>query len=156
MSAPVSASPGKKLFKWAYLLVLLILVFTGFGQMPIFKRYYLADIPGLGWTADFYTTHMIHYIGASLLLGLIAYATADFLLSKRRDYSLSGSAYVRMILLAGLVGTGILRVFKNLPDVTFSPDFTLVIDISHLALTVLFLFSALLFMFLKKAWTVNR
>jgi hypothetical protein len=124
--------------------------------MPIFKRYYLADIPGLGWTADFYTTHMIHYLGASFFLGLIAYALADFLLSKKRGFSLTGSAYVRMVLLAGLVGTGILRVFKNLPHVTFSPDFTLFVDISHLALTVLFLFSALLFMFMKKAWTVNR
>ena len=34
---------GKRL----YLLSLFALVFTGFGQLPIFKRYYLADIPGL-------------------------------------------------------------------------------------------------------------
>ena len=156
MSAPVSSSTEKKLFKWAYLLILFILVFTGFGQMPIFKRYYLADIPGLGWTADFYTTHTIHYLGAFLLFGFIAYALTDFILSKRKGISLTGSAYVRIVFLAGLVGTGILRVLKNLPHVTFSPDFTLFIDISHLALTMLFLFSALLFMFMKKAWTVNR
>jgi len=34
---------------WFYLITVIFLVLSGFGQMPIFKRYYIADIPGLGW-----------------------------------------------------------------------------------------------------------
>jgi len=156
MSAPDALSKGKSTLKWFYFLVLFALAFSGFGQMPVFKRYYLADIPLLGWTADFFITHRMHYIGAFLLLGLITYALVDFMLSKRRSVALTGSAYVRIVLLAGLLGTGILRVFKNLPDVSFSPDVTMFIDISHLTLTMLFLLSALLFLIMKRAWTVSR
>ena len=32
-----------------YPFTLILMGVTGFGQMPIFKRYYLADLPGFGW-----------------------------------------------------------------------------------------------------------
>ena len=35
--------------RWFYLISVFFLALSGFGQMPIFKRYYIADIPGLGW-----------------------------------------------------------------------------------------------------------
>ena len=57
-------SGGKKALRWAYILTLFVMVLTGFGQMPIFKRYYISDIPGMGWLAKFYVTHYIHYLGA--------------------------------------------------------------------------------------------
>jgi hypothetical protein len=126
--------------------------FTGFGQMPIFKRYYISDIPGLGWSSDFYFTHTIHYLGAILLLGLIAYAVADYVLSGRKGYTLTASAYVRIFFLSGIVLTGIFRVLKNLPEVVFSPGFTLFIDISHLGFMMGYLFSALLFIALGSRW----
>ena len=47
--------------KYSYVAILSFLTLSGFGQMPIFKRYYIADIPGLGWLAKFYITHYIHY-----------------------------------------------------------------------------------------------
>lgn len=150
------SSTKRPLFKWAYILVLFVLAFTGFGQMPIFKRYYLADIPGLAWTADYFTTHIIHYIGAILLLALLAYVIVDFFLSRRKSLSLTGSAYVRIVLLAGLVGTGLLRAVKNLPHTSFSPDFTFAIDISHLGLTMIFLLLALIFLILKRGWVVVK
>ncbi|MBW2050308.1 MAG: hypothetical protein JRJ09_17530, partial [Deltaproteobacteria bacterium] len=61
---------GKKGIKTLYILTFIVMAFTGFGQMPIFKRYYISDIPGMAWSADFYATHYIHYMGAILLLGL--------------------------------------------------------------------------------------
>ena len=50
-------SGGKKALKWLYILTFTVMAFTGFGQMPIFKRYHVSDIPGMGWSADFYLTH---------------------------------------------------------------------------------------------------
>ena len=144
---------GKKWLKKFYIFLFTLMAFTGFGQMPIFKRYYIADIPGMGWTADFYVTHYIHYIGAIVLLGLVAYCILDYFLTGRREFSLTGSAYVRILLLGGIVITGIFRVLKNLPDVVFSPGFTLFIDISHLGFMLFYLFAALLFLIIKSGWT---
>jgi len=42
--------------KWLFALTITAMAISGFGQMPIFKRYYIADIPGLSWTADYYIT----------------------------------------------------------------------------------------------------
>ncbi|MBW1705935.1 MAG: FeS-binding protein [Deltaproteobacteria bacterium] len=128
------------------------MAFTGFGQMPIFKRYYVSDIPGMGWSADFYLTHYIHYIGAIFLLALIAYVIIDYIFSGRKEFRLTSSAYVRIALLGGVVITGIFRVFKNLPDVVFSPGFTLFIDISHLCFMMLYLLTALVFLIMKSRW----
>ncbi len=152
----IMLSPGKMKLKKLYILTLIVLAFTGFGQMPIFKRYYIADIPGLGWSADFYMTHYIHYIGSILFLGLIAYFIVDYFLSERRRFKLSVSSGVRILLLAGIVITGIFRVFKNFPDVVFSPGFTVFIDIAHLGFAMAFLFSALGFLIAGSGWVRKR
>lgn len=148
-------SPGKWLFR-LYLLTFIVMAFTGFGQMPIFKRYYISDIPGMGWSADFYTTHYIHYIGAAFLIALISYAVVDFVFGVRKNFKLTGSAYIRIVLLGGIVLTGIFRVLKNLPDVVFSPGFTLFIDISHLGFMMFYLLAALAFLIARSGWLTAR
>ena len=149
-------SGGKKGLRWIYILTFIVMAFTGFGQMPIFKRYYVSDIPGMGWSADFYLTHYIHYLGAIFLLGLFAYVIVDYVLSGRKELSLTSSAYVRIALLGGIVTTGIFRVLKNMPDVVFSPDFTRFIDISHLGFMMLYIFLALVFLIMKSGWVVIK
>lgn len=149
-------SGGKNALRWAYILTFIAMAFTGFGQMPIFKRYYISDIPGMGWSANFYLTHYIHYLGAIFLFGLFAYIISDYTLSGRNQFDLTSSAYVRIVLLGGIVITGIFRVLKNMPEVVFSPDFTLFIDISHLAFIMLYLLMALVFRIMKSGWTVRK
>jgi len=151
-SSRYELSAGTKRLKWFYILLFTVLAFTGFGQMPIFKRYYVSDVPGLGWSADFFVTHYIHYLGATVLLCLLAYFIVDYFLSGRRKFSLTASAYVRIALLGGIVITGIFRVLKNLPDVVFSPGFTLFIDISHLGFMMVYLLTALFFLIIKSGW----
>lgn len=143
--------PGRVLFR-LYVLTFIVMAFTGFGQMPIFKRYYISDIPGMAWSADFYLTHIIHYLGAIVLLGLIAYAVLDYLAVGRKRFRLTASGCVRAALLAAIVLTGILRVFKNLPDVVFSPEFTMFIDIAHLGFMMFFLLAILFFRLAGSGW----
>ena len=69
---------NKRLNAYFYNTVIFFLILTGFGQMPIFKRYYIADIPGLGWLAQFYVTFLIHYIAATLLIVFIFYLLTSF------------------------------------------------------------------------------
>jgi hypothetical protein len=149
-------SGAKNALRWAYILTFIAMAFTGFGQMPIFKRYYISDIPGMGWSANFYLTHYIHYLGAIFLFGLFAYIILDYALSGRNQFDLTSSAYVRIVLLGGIVITGIFRVLKNMPEVVFSPDFTLFIDISHLGFMMLYLLMALVFRIMKSGWIVRK
>ncbi len=154
-SNETAPNPGNRALKRVFILAMALTAFTGFGQMPIFKRYYISDIPGMAWSADFYATHFLHYLGASVLLGLFAYFILDYILSGRKNFQLSPSAYLRIILMAGIVVTGILRVFKNLHDVLFSPGFTVFIDISHLGFAVAYLFAALVLVLMKRGWLVR-
>lgn len=149
------SAAGSKALRRVFILAMALTAFTGFGQMPIFKRYYISDIPGMAWTADFYATHFLHYLGASVLLGLFAYFILDHILTGKKHFRLTPSAYLRIILLAGIVITGILRVFKNMPDVLFSPAFTAFIDISHLGFAMAYLFTALVLVFMKRGWLVE-
>jgi len=150
------AYPELTFFKPLYLILLFIMGLSGFGQMPIFKRYYIADIPGLAWLADFYATHTMHYIGAVVLFVFFVYAAVVYLGLIRRQFQLTWAAYIRISLLALIAVTGIFRVLKNLPDVVFSPLFTMVIDISHLAFMMFLILFGILFIILKKGWLVQR
>jgi formate dehydrogenase gamma subunit len=52
---------------WLIALSCFVLVFSGFGQMPIYKRYMITEFPGLTWTADYFITLKMHYIAALVL-----------------------------------------------------------------------------------------
>jgi hypothetical protein len=142
--------------RWIYLTTTFFLVLTGFGQMPIFKRYYIADIPGLGWLAEFFVTHYIHYLGAIVFLALGAYMITDHLILKRNSRRMTASGYVRIAVLTGILVSGALLVIRNLTGTNLSPGFIIFLDISHLGLVMVFLFVSLYCLILKKHWTTVR
>ncbi|MFC1798992.1 hypothetical protein ACFLZL_04215 [Thermodesulfobacteriota bacterium] len=143
-----------KIIRYGYLFIFFLLALTGFGQMPIFKRYYIADLPGLGWLAKFYVTHYIHYLGAAVLFALTAYIIIDYLITKQdaiRCISLSG--YVRVAILAVILISGVLLVIRNLPGYRFHPGFISFLDLSHLGMVMLYLVVSLYCLIYKKNWT---
>ena len=146
----------RKTLRSLYVIGLIIMAFTGFGQMPLYKRYYISDIPGLSWAADFFVTHYIHYLGAMFLLGLFAYLVLDFLLTGSKTRRLTRSAWIRIVLMGGIVFTGVFRVLKNMQDVSFSPGFTFFIDIAHIGFMMFYLMAALVFLILKTGWLVEK
>jgi glucan phosphoethanolaminetransferase (alkaline phosphatase superfamily) len=120
--------------------------------MPIFKRYYIADIPGLGWLAQYYVTHVIHYVGAILLIAFTVYIATVYLKLMRKRLALTKSAYIRLSILAAVMATGIFRVLKNMPDIVFSPGFTMFIDISHLGFMMALMVCGLLAAMIGCKW----
>lgn len=150
------AFPELAYFKPLYLFLLFAMGLTGFAQMPIFKRYYIADIPGLAWLADFYATHYLHYMGAIILLGFFAYAGVVYFGMMRKQFLLTRAAYVRVAILLLIVVTGVFRVLKNLPEIVFSPTFTMIIDISHLIFMMFLMVFGIIFMMAKKRWVVEK
>ncbi len=145
-------SAEHRLVRRIYIPTLCVMGLSGIAQMPIFKRYYIADIPGLGWLADFYFTHYLHYIGAIVLFGIFGYCVTAYFMADRHAFRLTASAYIRMVFLSGILVTGIGRVLKNLPDVFFSAYFTKFIDIAHLVFMMLFVSAALVFFIMKTGW----
>ena len=112
--------------------VVIALLFTGFAQMPIFARYYLADVPGFAWTADYYLNHVLHYSLAIVLLVFLGWLLPLVL---RRPWSASG--IMLGLCWAGVVLTGLIRVMKNQPDAFFSPNLVMWVDWAHLGLVIL-------------------
>ncbi len=128
---------NKQFMARVFALLTTVLAVSGLAQMPIFKRYYVSDIPGLGWLADFYFTHKLHYVAAIALLALLGWLAARWVSRWSRSWRLTGSGLARVVILAGVVLTGAVRMYKNQPGVSFSPEFTLVVDWTHLGLVML-------------------
>jgi len=142
--------------RWIYLTTTFFLVLSGFGQMPIFKRYYVADIPGLGWLAEFFVTHYIHYLGAIVFLALTAFLITDYWMLKRNWRRLTASGYVRIALLTGILISGALLVIRNLTGTNFAPELIIFLDLIHLGLVMMFVFVSLYCLIFKKHWTTER
>lgn len=115
-----------------YGLLVFLLLFTGFSQMPLSKRYFVADLPGLGWSADFYFVNEFHYVLGALFLGLLSYFAAMYLARWRRSFRLSFSGWLRVVILAVIALSGVFRVLKNDPDVFLGPVTVFVVDMVHL------------------------
>lgn len=150
-----SSSLVAKVVKQRYLYrsLLFLCALTGFGQMPIYKRYYMADIPGFGWLADFYITRYVHYLGATLLLGFLAFALVDYLLKRRVLGTLNWSALVRAFFLAVIVLSGLFFVAKNLSGAHYPPTAIITGNLIHLIAVMGLLALSLYCLVSKKPWT---
>lgn len=128
---------------YAYGVTLFFITLSGFAQMPIFKRYYIADIPGLGWLANFYVTHLMHYIFACIFIGLVVYSMLDFVFFRMKFNTISLPTMIKSFLFAGLILTGILLMIKNFSGTPFSPEFIIGLDILHLVFCMALIFLGL-------------
>lgn len=147
---------SRPLIKPFYLIVVLMLGLTGLSQLPLMKRYYIAKIPGLGWLGEYYTTHFMHYLFAGLLVLLLAYVVITYLVLDRGRFALTGPAYIRIVLLVGLVASGIFRMLKNIPGVDYSPDFVMIIDFAHLGLATALLLLGIAAVLSRSRWVKVR
>lgn len=144
------------LLKWSYIITMIFMGISGLGQMPIFKRYYIADIPGLGWTADYYITHNIHYMGAIILLALIAYTITIYLTGNFTKWAITKAGYTRIILFTGITASGILKVIANQRGVYFSQKYLILLDAVHTGFTMLLFIALIIFAIKKWGWIVNK
>ena len=71
---------------WAVAISTFVLIFSGFGQMPLYKRYMLDQLPGLSWVSDFSVTLSIHYWAAAVLMLAIVYHLVFH--GMRRDFDI--------------------------------------------------------------------
>jgi hypothetical protein len=131
-------------------------LFTGFGNMPLYGRYYIADIPGFAWSGDFFANLYVHYVAGALLLGLSVYLGLQFWMHKRRSNRLTRSGWARAIALCLVLITGVIMMVKNLPGAVIPFPWVAVLTLGHMGLALiaaaLYGFSAIK----RWPWATNR
>jgi formate dehydrogenase gamma subunit len=63
----------ERLEHWVLALSGFILVFSGFGELPMYKRYMVTEIPGLSWAGDYYINLRIHYLAAIVFVSVMVF-----------------------------------------------------------------------------------
>lgn len=140
----------KRILNYVFNLSFFMLLLTGFAQMPIFKRYYIADVPGFGWLAEYYVTHAIHYIFAVVFILWVFYAGTLYLARTRGAVKHKVTAGIRSALLMGIIATGSLLVVKNFPGYRFPNGFIILLDVTHLVFALVYLVFAATLSLLKR------
>jgi hypothetical protein len=153
---PVNSMKRITKLRGLYIFSMIFLGLTGFAQMPIFKRYYIADIPGLGWLAQFYVTHYMHYLGAILLLALLAYALVDFVAGNGRQLTLTAAGYVRSSVVAALVLSGVLLVIRNQSGIYMDPRLIIFLDLVHMGLVMGLVIASTYCAVRRRPWVRSR
>lgn len=89
---------------WVTAISIFVLLFTGFGQMPIYRRYNVDTIPGFSWSSDFLITVNIHYIAAVFLIFISIYYLSYLIMTKRWDIlPKKGDTKESLIIMASMV-----------------------------------------------------
>jgi Cytochrome b subunit of formate dehydrogenase len=59
---------------WVVAVSGIMLLFSGIGELPLYKRYYwVLKIPGLGWAGDYFTHLTLHYLFSTFFTGAILF-----------------------------------------------------------------------------------
>ncbi|WP_027389832.1 formate dehydrogenase subunit gamma [Chrysiogenes arsenatis] len=74
-----------RIIHWMVALSGIVLIFSGFGEMPMYKRYMVDQLPGLSWASNYEINLQIHYIAAIFfLLGSVFHAVYHW---RRREFA---------------------------------------------------------------------
>ncbi len=66
-------SPVELAEHWLLALSGLLLIFSGFGELPMYKRYMVTQIPGLSWAGDFFIQLKIHYLAGIVFVSVMVF-----------------------------------------------------------------------------------
>jgi len=104
---------------WTVALSGIMLLFSGIGELPLYKRYYfILNIPGLGWAGDYFKHLTLHYIFAIFFLAAVIFHV--FYHGLRRDRGLipkKGDMGRSVKVLLAMIGIG-----KEPPSEKYLPE----------------------------------
>jgi formate dehydrogenase gamma subunit len=75
-------SPLVRLIHWSVVFSTFTLILSGMFQLPLAKRYFIDQIPGLTWSSNYRVTVMLHYIAALVLLSAVSFHVVYHLIRK--------------------------------------------------------------------------
>ncbi len=86
MSDKVMRHPlSVRLIHWSVALSGLVLIFSGFGNMPMYQRYNVVKLPGLFWAGNYEIQLVIHYIAAVVFGAAVLFHIVFHL--RRREFA---------------------------------------------------------------------
>lgn len=92
---------------WVLAVSGIVLLFTGLGCLPLFKRYYIVEIPGFAWTGDFNTVTTVHYTASIFFLMVVVFHI--FYHGIKREFGLlpkKGDIKNSIKVIAAMIGIG--------------------------------------------------
>ncbi len=97
-------SPIELVEHWVLAISGLVLIFSGFGELPMYKRFMVTQIPGLGWAGDFFINLKIHYLAGMAFVSVMVFHGLYHgwlghrgLLPKRGDFKASVLTILSMV-----------------------------------------------------------
>jgi len=145
-------------FKWIYWLygaAVVIALFTGFGNMPLWGRYYIADIPGLGWSGNFYVNLQFHLFVGAVLLSLAVYFLILHVYSKQDGVRMSRSGRVRAVLLVLALLSGLVLAGRNLSGIRLPFDFQVGLTFFYMGIALAFMVASIACLIARCKWTTD-
>lgn len=147
--------PIHKRLGQVFILLVIVILFTGFGNMPLWKRYYIANIHGLKWAGHFYRNVQVHYVVGALLLALSSYFLVAYIFLRQQGVRLTKTGTARAILLGMALLTGIIMAVKNLSGVNFPLALLVTFNLSHMVSALFFMLVSMGAFFARKPWVVE-
>jgi len=159
-----TAEPGREIFvaRWIVILSSIILYFSGLGQLPIYRRYNVVNIPGFSWTDQYYVTLQLHYIFSAILIGALIFMvilrlkgggrSADENEKRAKKWTYKYARPVMSFSMLILVLSGAIKVVKNMPQVNFPYTLLVITTLLHNAAAVTLLLGALLYLIGMLLW----
>jgi copper ion binding protein len=72
-SAILRHSPIELLEHWLLALSGFVLLFSGFGELPMYKRFMVTEVPGMSWAGDFFINLKIHYLSGIVFVSIMVF-----------------------------------------------------------------------------------
>lgn len=66
-------SPIELIEHWVLAISGLLLIFSGLGELPMYKRFMVTQIPGLSWAGDYLINLKIHYLAGILFVSIMVF-----------------------------------------------------------------------------------
>lgn len=66
-------SRANRFIHWGTAFSIILLVLSGLGQLPLYKRYNVTKLPGGEWWGSFFNTLDLHYFAAMLLIFVVSF-----------------------------------------------------------------------------------
>jgi len=66
-------SKTNRFIHWGIAFSIILLIISGLGQLPLYKRYYVTELPGGQWLGSFYNTLDLHYFAAMVLIFVVSF-----------------------------------------------------------------------------------
>jgi formate dehydrogenase gamma subunit len=96
-----------RLSHWLAAISTFVLIFSGFGQMPMYARYGISSLPGMAWAADYQLTLLLHYAAGAVLVFAVVFHVLGAIVTNRYDIMpRKGDVKESVQIIAAMLGRG--------------------------------------------------